>query len=224
MLAYAKSVKGQHWLREMDTDPSLMDLHFQEFEAKAQYEGKVFRFESRRRQMIRVAIGDKRRYITPGDWDRLRAFVGSSQRIPLAPTLLSDAEALAANGHRRDAIVQAVAAMEISIAAFAKKPAADNKLWATLWLSAKEFISPKANRALGTHGNRQLPLSLIFSESDLSQSVVDGCASAITERQNVVHNGKKDIEVTAIREHLRNIRTLCEFLWDKSTTSGNATP
>lgn len=215
LLAYARSQKGQYWLSLEAVDPGRMYEFFgPTCTAKAQIDDQdPFRFGPRNVLGLPHQLqleGD--RFIHAEEWDEIRAFVTSSRSYPLARTLLVGAEALAASGHGRSALAEAVTALEITLFAFAKNPAADRAFGPTL--AQRLGVQTLSNQVkhMGLSGSIRYLLPILFDESDLPQTVLEGCQEAISQRQNVVHNGQSAVDEGTLRRCLVAIRSMCEFL------------
>jgi hypothetical protein len=119
LLSYVRSKKGQYWLSEYPLDVGRMAAYYASFKAQARVEnGPWFRFGPSNTSFMHIELVPEERYVRRDEWDEIRAFVRSSARTPLARTLLAGAEVLAANGHRRGALTEAVTALEIALYAF----------------------------------------------------------------------------------------------------------
>jgi hypothetical protein len=70
--------------------------------------------------MVAPLRGGKR-FITKEDWHAVRDFVRSTKREPTVGHLLSIAEKLSSEGHRRTALIEAVSALEVALHEFGRK-------------------------------------------------------------------------------------------------------
>jgi hypothetical protein len=224
LIGYARSIKGQHWLREFEIGATSAPFLCHEFKATAQSDGKPFPLAPSNKHVIQINLPSKACYITAGEWDDIRAFVRSTNRVPLAPMLLSDAEALAAMGHRRSALVQGVTALEVSVNEFARQPDADRAFGPKF---ANRLGTPSLSKQvehMGLSGSVNYLLPLLFSEADLPQAVVEHCRKAVALRNNIVHNGQRDVAEDLLAQSLRAIRSMCEVLERTTIPANDRTP
>jgi len=65
---------------------------------------------------------------------------------------------------------------------------------------------------MGLTGTVSYLLPIIVPEALLPVDVLTGCQNAIAQRQNVVHNGQRDVSAQVLRVSLNSIRKLCTIL------------
>jgi hypothetical protein len=150
------------------------------------------------------------RFIRPEDWPRAQAFVVSQRRPTLTLELLASAELLAREGSDRAALTEAVTALEVALGSFARAPRAQ-ALWPAS-MSERLGIEtlPKVIERLGLTTSVAVVLPLLLPADVASPDVLSRCREAIRDRQNVVHQGQR--QVKSIGKHLAGLRQLCELL------------
>lgn len=128
LIAYVRSQKGQYWLQEYVVDEGNIRQTNELFSARVLLNGSWKAWMPPFSQVIRVnggGVHDQDRWIDKDDWQRLNSFVNSARRTTLVWELLAGAEWLAAIGHRRSALTEAVTALEVAVISFSKKPNLD---------------------------------------------------------------------------------------------------
>ena len=154
----------------------------------------------------------KNGHIRADEWRDIRDFVVSSRRPPLARTLLAGAETLAADGHSRSALTEAVTALEVALYAFARNPAAERAFGPMLAKRMGIGTLHQQVEHLGLSGSVRYLLPVLLPDSVLPEDVLEGCRAAIDQRQTVVHQGQRDVPTGALRSSLRAVRSLCDIL------------
>ena len=142
------------------------------------------------------------------DWNEAREFVLKGRRTRLVDELLVGAEELASEGYRRGALTEAVTALEVAIHEFARHPA-------TQAFGAKlgqRMDVPKLSKQvehLGLSGTVRYLLPAILKNDQVDTEVLRECSRAVEMRQNVVHNGQRDVEEAKLQSAIAGIRRLC---------------
>ncbi len=220
LLSYVRSSKGQYWLSEYPIDRGQMSGYYVRFEAKAKSgNGPWFRFGPSNVDSRTIKLLSEERYVRPDEWDDIRAFVGGVARTPLARTLLAGAEALAANGQSRSALTEAVTALEVALYAFARNPNAERAFGPLLAQRINASSLRHQVEHVGLTGSISYLLPVILPESTLPKQVIHGCQLAIAQRQNVVHQGQRDVQAGILRTSLGAIRRMCDLLESLTITT-----
>lgn len=211
LIAYARARKGQYWLLEYGCDMDRLHGYFQRFESKGQIDGgKIFRFQPGVGDTIRIEMAPEKRYIREDEWDAVARFVQGDQRTPLVQELLAGAEQLARNGHTRSALTEAVTALEVAVSAFGRAQDKNGKLASICGPRLGVERVQKQIEHMGLSGTVSYLLPLLLPDSILPADVLAGCRDALTQRQNVVHGGQRD--VVDIYRVLSCIRAFCKIL------------
>jgi hypothetical protein len=211
MIAYVRSVKGQYWLLPYEIDLNIMHSSFASFEAKGSIDaGNRFRFQPTRGDSITLVVGASDRYVSESDWEKLEKFVVGSERTPLVADLLAGAERLAGNGYSRSALTEAVTALEVAISEFARSSEKVEHLGKAVGPRVGVDSFKRQVEHMGLSGTVNYLLPIVFPESVLSSEVIAGCKDAVTTRQNVVHNGQR--EVSDLHRYISCIKACCRAL------------
>jgi hypothetical protein len=211
LVAYARAFKGQYWLLEYNPDMDRLHGFFQKFEAKGRINnGEAFRFQPGVGDMIHISMTSSDKYIREDEWNKIDQFVRSEQRTPLVFELLTGAEQLAANGYSRSALTEAVTALEVAVASFGRSQDGNGKLASILGSRLGIDRLQRQIDHMGVSGTISYLLPLLLPEAILPADILSDCRDAIDERQNVVHNGKRD--VTDAHRFIASIKACCKIL------------
>ncbi len=212
LISYARSYKGQYWLKEFSIDSNLLRFGFIHFKARGQVdEGSHFSFHPFHEYLL-VGNDDQSRYITELEWAQFKSFVSGSSKPNLVGELLAGAEYLLNIDHYRSAITEAVTALEVAVSSFAKNCNTEKTFAPDLAqrLSLNNLKSQIKHLGFSATVNYLLPI--ILSEELLPTSVLTGCQSALNLRQNIVHNGQRNIQEKDACAAIFNIKKCCEVL------------
>jgi hypothetical protein len=159
-----------------------------------------------------LTVGDTRRYFTADDWKNAQEFVAQGRRSTLTLELLAGAEYLAEAGQDRAALTEMVSALEVAIGAFARSPHADKLYDARLRERLGLETLPKVVQNLGLTSSVAFVLPLLLPDDQVSSQMLAKCRNAINLRNNIVHNGQREVEPELLTESRKAIRSLCETL------------
>jgi hypothetical protein len=212
LISHVRSFKGQYWLNEYEYDSDRSRATLQYFSAKtinSKQEWIPFLPGS---DVINVELMDDNRFITQADWEIIKEGVLSGRKPSLVGILLSGAEELMARGQSRSAITEAVTALEVALYKFASSPNAER-----LANSGSEFrrdlsgIKPRIDR-LGLTTSVAYLLPILLPSDILPDDVLKDVGDAISARQNVVHNGQRQVALNDLARYMKGIRSICETL------------
>lgn len=212
LLGYIRAKKGHYWLEDYPILDKNYASEFLKNEARIRFDGgQWLRLRSKRVLEFVATFPGEERLVTQEDWDAAGDFVQSTQRVPIVGHLLSIAEKLSDEGHRRTALIEAVSALEVALHEFGRraesgKPAQCKDV-RTGFSNLKKHIEH-----LGLTGSINYLLPLILEESEISREVLAQCQGAIEERNNVAHNGQRDVQPEKLWRYLQGIRSLCQAL------------
>ena len=223
VVRYVRDYLGQHWVQEINMHQSIDQqcLQFNCYVILSDSSLLHFYPSSGKPIRIKGITADDEHYINAKRWTSLRAFVESGKRSSRFRTLLTDAEEIAASGHSRAAIVEAVTALEVALSEFSKAPNAE-QLYGNKLSKRMEGASLKRQvEKMGLEGGISFLLPVLIPESKLSTEVVEGCREAIRQRNNVVHNGQREVKPKVWKNCLESIRSCCLIL-EELTKFGDA--
>ena len=221
LIAYIRAHKGQHWLQEypLDRDYSV------KFSSKARInDGEWFVWQPTNVHHFDIVLNKNYdRYLTESDWNSLKEFVCSSQKTELHWYLLAGAESLASINNKRAALTEAITALEVAVNLFAANP--NVSLIFSEKLSSRMGIKGLKNQVdhMGLSGTINYLFPVLFSEDQVSSSILTTCQKALEVRGNVVHNGQREIESKKLITFINGIRQLCEILEKLKATSEKPT-
>ncbi len=215
LISYARDVKGQYWLFKYPINMGQMSSFFVKFDAIGQIDGgKKFHFNPNTPHCMTLTMQSDERYIRKNEWDEIIDFVRSERSTPLALELLAGAEQLAGNGYERGALTEAVTALEVALSTFAENPKNNDELSSIMGARMNVSNLKKQIKHMGLSGSVNYLLPVILPDSILSGKILKGCQEAITKRQNVVHNGGRNVE--KLDYYIFCIRACCKILLDFS--------
>ena len=208
---YARAVKGQFWVDEFQSDDMNPSQFFIRHEARATIDGVAVRFDPDRRTIrLTGRMQDTKMMITASDWPEVREFVAGERGLPLVGLLLANARSLAAEGNRRNALVEAVTALEVSLSEFAKKCQLD------VVKRFGEGVGAENVQALiskvGLRGAFAFALPLLFTETRFPRSLLEQCRAAIDKRNNIVHRGARGLDEDELRKVISAIEMASTIL------------
>jgi hypothetical protein len=218
---YVRSRWGQHWLQEYEAHRGNMYSYFTQFEGKATLDHcrSFFRFSPTPLSSGTVRMESESRYVERDQWNEVRDYVLSKRRPPLSGALLAGAESLAANGHSRGAITEAVTALEVALFAFASDPNVDaalgNEMGPRLGLQS---LKAQVER-VGLTASFAYLLPILLPEPILPEAVLAGCREAISQRNSVVHSGQREVRDDVLGRVLAAVRSCCDIL-ERHTGAG----
>tara|TARA_R110002072_G_scaffold96366_23_gene212015 strand:- start:1562 stop:2332 length:771 start_codon:yes stop_codon:yes gene_type:complete len=211
LIVFARVVKGQYWLLGYPLDLNRLDSYFQSFEAVGYIdEGKRFRFQPGAGDCIRISMPPEMKYIKEGEWNEVEQFVQGQYRPSMVLELLAGAQQLAGNGYPRSALTEAVTALEFAVSDFSRSDKCNEALGAKYGPRMGVDRLHKQVERMGLSGTVRYLLPLLLPEDSLPENILKGCRDAIDARQNVVHNGQREIKNV---EHLiSSIEACCKIL------------
>lgn len=125
--------------------------------------------------------------------------------LPFWEELLMDSEQYIFQTNYRHSVLESVIALEYVVSKFIKKKCSEKDISKN---DAQEFITK-----IGIAGNIKTTVKLLIDDKLPDDKVFKKCKSGITTRNNIVHNGKKDISLNEAQEVYKFSKKLIEFLF-----------
>lgn len=213
LIAFARAKKGQYWITELEFDAGRLHSFFNQFEARARLDdGKQFRFQPAAGDQITISMGDDSAYIKESEWIEFHEYVRGTHKPALVGELLAGAEYLLKVGHPRSALTEAVTALEVALHSFARNPAAETAFGK--YMAGRIATSSLKSQVqhFGLSGSISYLIPTIIPDNIMPTDVLQACQGALTQRQNVVHNGQRDVNEAFVNVAIANIRKFCEIL------------
>lgn len=220
LLAYARSVKGQFWLDELEPDHLNPGQFFLRNGAIAAIDGNPIRFDPDRNTVVLTgSVTPGEVMLTAQDWPAVREFVIGERRPPLIGSLLANARHLAEQGSRRNAIVEAVTALEVALGNFSRRADARKleRFRPGLEVTSIETLIEK----VGLRGSFGIAIPLLFSEAEFPASLLETCRNAIEQRNNIVHRGARDVDGILLTKMILAIERSCRILENHACPNDN---
>ena len=125
---------------------------------------------------------------------------------------MASAEELAGIAHRRASLVEAVTALEVAVAAFARMPDAQTAFGSKLAnrMRLQSLESEISQLELSSAIKYLFPV--IFTEEQLPTEVLRGCQESVEQRQSVVHNGQRNVDRVKLQMYLTSRRSAYSIL------------
>ena len=207
-LSYARNIKGQYWHSEKK-------YHDCDFIATAQIDnGDLFRWcpSLDNKVTILVTKDDEDIYIHKDDWQRIAQYIQSKHRPKLTLELLANSRNLFDSGNFRSAVIEAVTALEVAVAKFGKSP--NIKILASsVQIDRINIINLKGQiEHMGFSCAIRYLIPMLISKEDLAQATLDKCFQALEVRNNVVHQGQRDVKADLTMEIINEVSACCKVL------------
>jgi len=214
-IAFARNHKSQYWLQERPFDGNRIPTMNNAFRAEIRSEDYDWvRWCPPSTDIIAIAIylTDDETSIKREEWKQVQEFVASDSRPNLILELLANAQLLVDEGHRRNAIIEAASALEAAISAFAKKGKVD-KLVASGLLSRFDVSQLQVQiEHMGFSASLRFLLPILFPAEVLSTEILNNCQEILKIRNNVIHNGQRDVDEKKARPLIVYAKQACEII------------
>lgn len=207
VVSFARNAKGQYWLNEHKFNKNRLNSLNNQFQAKAKIDnGEWFRWCPPNVDRITIYSDiDEGAAIRREDWDSASDFVVSSNRPNLVFELIANSRQLFNRGHMRSSVIEAVAALEVAVSKFGSST--NIKKLSAITLTDRIDIDRLGTQMqhLGFSGSIRYLLPLLFPENVLPTNVLSKCYKALEVRNNVVHQGQREVSSDLVREILRDV-------------------
>ena len=223
LIAFVRNHKGQSWLQQRSFENNRMPSMNNAFNATVSIEahGRVRWCPPGEDQIIIHVSGDETA-IAREEWETIQEFVASAARPSLTLELLANAERLMAEGYRRSALLEAASALELSIFDFGKRGTLEGLAppEVATRFDRKQLLSQIEHMGLSCTVRFLLPI--LFPESVLPTDRLGHCQEVVTIRNNVIHQGQRDVPEETARPLLASVRITCEMLRKYTATREKA--
>lgn len=218
--AYLAASKGQYWIDQLQADEVNPGQFFIEHEAQATIEGSKVPFDPQRRSIkLDLQFPSAQTMVSEADWPAVREFVVGDRSVPLPRSLIAGAYRLASQGARRNALVDAVTAIEVAVNKFARGLHADRL--ARFRPGLEPTSAPALFAKVGLRGAFGVALPLLLTEEEFPEELLQHCRAAIEKRNAIVHQGSRDVDQTELAKFLSAAKRACELLEHFSDTETN---
>jgi hypothetical protein len=213
LLAFARNQKGQYWIPLRRININRISSFNTEFRAKVRSAHfDWIRWCPFSIDHFTVYTPSRGVSLTRDDWNDAQKFVAGNARSDVVLELLANARLLIDNGQRRSSIIEGVSALELALTRFSQTPDVDRI--PQEFRRAEPGGLRKAVEHLGFSTSLRYLLPLVFR--DLDPKVLAMCIEATDVRNNVVHNGQRDVGEALVRPMIGNIHKACQFLADRT--------
>ncbi len=213
VVSYARNAKGQYWLSEHKFNKDRLRSLNNQFRAKARINnGEWFRWCPPSIDCITIYAEGNETAIKREEWVSVSEFVASSDKPNLIFELLANSRQLFDSGHMRSSVIEAVTALEVAVSKFGRK--ANVEMLSASTLTDRIDVDRLGTQIqhLGFSGSIRYLIPLLFPENVMPNNVLAKCFKALEVRNNVVHQGQRDVSSDLVREILRDVTALCRVL------------
>ncbi len=213
-IIFSRNNKGQYWLSERSFDVDRISSSNVEFNSKVRSNSyKWVRWCPPFTDTITVQIPDNEPSIRRDEWEQIKEFVKSNSRSNLVLELLANAQSLLDNNHRRSAIIEVISALEVSVHEFAKSPRTDD-LFPNSNIRKRIHVNNLKSQVkhIGLSLTVNYLLPILFPSDILPIKVLNQCQKAIDLRNNIVHNGSRDVKEALVRPLIYAVIKTCKIL------------
>jgi hypothetical protein len=228
-IAFARNNKAQYRLRERPLDENRMSSMDIGFHAKVYSEGNDWvrwcPSSTDRITCYYTVETSGKNSIKQEEWNRIQEFISSNSRPNLILELLANAQLLIDQGHGRSAIIEAASALETAVFSFSKKGSLDKLILSFLKEGKLDelvldnlLLRFDANqlksqiKEMGLSGSLRFLLPILFPAEVLPTEILNHCQTLILIRNNVVHNGQRDVDEEKARLLISSVRRTCEII------------
>ncbi len=218
MIQWVFSAKGQYWLEPISINTDNISSFNVETNAEAiilpEENNKWFRWDPIKIIRLKATLFKKNdpTFISKTDWSELDAFVKSNRRTSLKYDLIYRAFALNGSSLRTNALVNAVTALEISVAEFVKNPDLNNLCNTEVLSRINCQTLAGARKNMGFRCFIKYLLPLLLDEKTFKKSDFDMVYQAVEQRNNIVHRGSRDVDYDRNKQYLTAALALIKTL------------
>jgi|SRR5271166_2971886 len=215
---FARVEKCQYWLSNRRFDQNSINQNNIKFGARVEGEnGAWVRWTPPWVDRMIVVLdgmpGQRvERYFHPEDWKTAQEYLLKGQNTNSTREFLSNALRIANLGYLRSAVVESTAALEITIDAFCQLPKATN--FVGLPVSERVKLQSLKNQFehLGFRNTLHFLLPLVLPESLMPSNLLESCQQLVDIRNNVVHQGQRNLDQRQIIRLIEDVREACRLL------------
>jgi hypothetical protein len=212
LITFVRVDKLQYWLQELEVDAGRMASAFVHFQAVCSIDrANWYMWRPTSRELMLTVLPYRTTWITREDWITAGEYVRSGRSGKFVPDLLATAIANAWSGNRRSALVEAVTALEVAVSEFARSPKSE-QAFGKIFSERMDVSSLKSQVShMGISGSIKYLFPVIVPEASVSNESFRTCSKALEERNNVVHNGQRDVSPSKIHKYITSIEKICSY-------------
>jgi hypothetical protein len=212
-IRFARNNKSQYWLHERPFEENQMPSMNNSFHTTVYLEDcDGVRWCPPGTDVITFEFYGEETSIKREEWNQFKEFVGSNSRPDLILELLANAQLLIDEGHGRSAIIEAVSALEIAVSSFSKKGKLDRLVTNDLLSRFDASQLQSQVKHMGFSGSLSYLFPILFPDEVLPIKILKHCQEVIQLRNNIVHNGQRDVVEKEARSLVASVRQTCEII------------
>lgn len=207
LIGFLRVRTGQYWLSEIEQDAVNPGQFFYKANTVATLDSKPFHFNPDQSRITIHSALDSERIARKESWPEAQEFVAGHRRLPLIHLLFANAHRLASQGLSRNALIDAVTALEIALFEFADNasPALDLRLRST---GETPEVMRGLIRKLGVRNSLAVGLPILLTEAEMPADLIIACKEAVDLRNNLIHNGQTQVK-SDVAETVRVLEQAC---------------
>ena len=214
IIAYCQAVKGQYWLEEWNIDSRNILREFHLLAAQIRFAALEWQpwLPPTNNTFVMGRTAQPERCVSHEDWPLIQEFLNGKSRPDLVGTLLANAERHHSRGLARAAPVEAITALDFCIHQFANRC---RQSFDWFYRDEDRFGVDSLQshvKHLGVTCTVSYLLPMIFTPEQVSSMTLKSVQEAIAERNRVVHEGKRHVDIAKLGTWLSAIRAICLFL------------
>ncbi len=215
LISYVRNYDNQYWVEPISYNTNNINSLFVQWNSKVKLDDKeYFRwFPPREIMKISMSSIEDDQYINQNKWIEIEKFLNTKSRINLANELLSNSISLLFQyQHRRSAVIEATTALEVALASFSEKPNIEN-IKNSIDTNRIDINHLKQQVShLGFSASIRYLVPIIFSEEVISNELLEECYKAIAVRNNIVHQGQRDVSPIAAKKYVISLNKITHIL------------
>ena len=213
LVGWAYAERRHYWLKPPINLASMMMSRNTEYLATVRIdEGLPSRWCPPSRDRLTLIVESRETCIRQGDWESARRFVEGTNRPQLVGELLSNADALLAEAHYRSAIIEAVCALEIAVNDWARSPSLSAIHREILDVDASARGLKDQVKHLGFVGTLRYLVPIVVAQDCWDKQALEDALRAVEARNNIVHNGQRNVAESSARAGVRSARAMAQSL------------
>lgn len=212
---WLRAEHNDFWLEKYPQNHKTMDLDLRQWSIELEVDGNwVHWYPVGTVNEIKLQSSDFPRDVQPEDWENAIKFASEKKHANLVLELLANADLLINTGSPRSALLEGCSALEVAIGRFTDRFDKSDSI-RRRFRGLFEFEPTKLSKKVDELGVRialRLLFPLLFTEDEERNALFLQAANAMEKRNNVIHNGARNIAEEDVVVYLKAIRKTCLLL------------
>ncbi len=213
LIEYVRSYNGQYGLKPISFDEKKLSSNMITLRAiVSENNTNWYDFDIKHSDQLVIGFMDADNALFEYQWEKVKEYVLNNNRTELTLELIANAYYLLDSGHGRSAIIEVCSALETAVSEFSKYK---DFSWLNL-INSNGRVDPRNISSQINHlkfsTSVKFLFPILFSEQEVSKETINDCIRAIEVRNNVIHNGQRNVDDRMLREIIPQVEVLCKFL------------